>query len=375
MGLITQSVRDAAGIELGDETIMSHSQTKEDEGLSPSAIPSHQGRGYNGDLPSGEENKTYEKNKTDDEKSPLPLRERVRVRGASKGKFPLGDSEVFVEHFRFDGTRRPLKPTKEKKLDIDWSSFVEIWKKRKEAIDAAAQTSLFTSPSAVADKEKMPQNTFPETEGTGETSKEYPQYAAIIGSICHRVLEGWDFHGSPQELQRSVESVVKWDITFERGEVESHAQFQGESISISPPCEGVDTGEVIKPQFPPFNTLQTQDVEFIKAEVLKILFNFIGSEAYKELQGAQILGREVPILLKWNGQIMRGTIDIIYKIDNRLIIGDYKTDIVKPSDLLASAEKYQRQKEVYIEAVKRCLRIDNPEFKLIFPRLGKTVYI
>ena len=116
-------------------------------------------------------------------------------------------------------------------------------------------------------------------------------------------------------------------------------------------------------------------VEFIKAEVIKILSDFIDSEAYKELQNAQILGREIPILLKWNGQIMRGTIDILYKTDNRLIVADYKTDHVKPSDLQARAEKYQRQKEVYIEAVKRCLNIDNPEFKLIFIRVGKAVSI
>ncbi|MBI5677266.1 MAG: UvrD-helicase domain-containing protein, partial [Planctomycetes bacterium] len=420
MGLITKAVRNATSIELGDETFMSLLSPKDEENLSPSPNPSHQGRGNSVDFPSGKENKTYEENKTREEdktiagKFPLPLRERVRVRGVSKGKFSLGNAEVFVEHFRFDGTHRPLKPIKEKKLDIDWSSFVETWKKRKEAVEAAAQASLFTSPSAVADKEKMPQNTFPETEGTGETSKEYPQYAAIIGSICHRVLEAWDFHVSPQELQRSVESVVKWDITFGKGEVEAPAQFQGESISvtfhphlslphqgggiqgdnkyspplvggvrgggellrisISPPYEG-GAGVVMKPKEIPPDTMQTQDIEFIKAEVLKILSGFIDSEAYKELQNAQILGREIPILLKWSGQIMRGTIDILYKIDDRIIIADYKTDHIAIAELPAMAEKYRHQKDVYVEAIKRCLNIDNPEFKLIFLRLGMAVFI
>jgi len=375
MGLITKAVRDAVGIELGDETFMSHSQTKEDERLSPSPNPSHQGRGNAGNLPSGKKNKTYEGNKTSAEKSPLPLWERVRVRGVSKGKFPLGNAEIFVEHFRFDETHRPAKPSKEKKLDVDWASFVETWKKRKEAMDAAARTALFTSPFAIADKEKIPQTTFSKTEEIDETSEVSPQYAAIIGTICHRVLEEWDFHGSPQELQRSVESVVKWATTFGKGEVESPAQFQGESISISPPCEGGDVGVVMKSKEIPPHTMQTQDVEFVKKELLKILSDFIDSEAYKEIQSAQILGREIPILLKWNGQIMRGTIDILYKIDHRLIVADYKTDHVKPSDLLARAEKYQRQKEVYIEAVKRGLKIDNPEFKLIFLRLGKAISI
>ena len=132
---------------------------------------------------------------------------------------------------------------------------------------------------------------------------------------------------------------------------------------------------VMKPKEIPPDTMQTQDVEFIKAEVLKILSDFIDSEAYKELQNAQILGREIPILLKWNGQIMRGTIDILYKTDNRLIIADYKTDHIKTNELPSMTAKYKHQKEVYIEAVKRCLQIDNPEFKLIFLRLGRAVSI
>jgi ATP-dependent helicase/nuclease subunit A len=131
----------------------------------------------------------------------------------------------------------------------------------------------------------------------------------------------------------------------------------------------------MKPKEIPPDTMQTQDVEFIKAEVLKILSVFIDSEAYKELQGAQILGREIPILLRWNGQIMRGTIDIIYKVNNRLIIADYKTEHIKINELPAKTAKYNSQKEVYIEAVKRGLNIDNPEFKLIFLRLGKVMSI
>ena len=121
MGLITKAVRDAAGIELGDEPFMNLLSTKEEENLSPSLTPSQQGRGNAGDLPSGGENKTYEGKKTSEEdktiaeKFPLPLLERVGVRGTLKGKFPLGNSGVFVEYFRFDETHRPLKPQQRRK--------------------------------------------------------------------------------------------------------------------------------------------------------------------------------------------------------------------------------------------------------------------
>ena len=303
------------------------------------------------------------------------MRERVGVRGVSKGKFPLGNDEVFVEYFRFDGTRRPSKPTRENKMDIDWTSFVEIWKKREGVMVEALRTPLFVSPSLISRKEAIPGEIPDALTAVEKVTEIRVNNAAMIGSICHRVLEEWDFQGSPQELQRSVESVVKWDITFGKGEVESPAKYQGESISISPPYEGGDVGVVMKPKEIPRDTMQIQDIELIKAEVLKMLSNFIGSEAYKEIQDAQILGREIPILLKWNGQIMRGTIDVLYKTDTRLIIADYKTDHVKPSDLQARAEKYQHQREVYVEAVKRCLKIDNPEFKLIFLRLGKSISI
>lgn len=448
MGLITRSVRDAAGVELGDETFMDFSQTREDENLSPSPNPFHsfdfaldrQGRGNSGDSTSWEGNKPSEEDKTDEEKSPLPLRERVRVRDASKGKFSLGNAEVFVEHFRFDGTHRLQKTPKEKTWDVDWTAFVELWKKREAAMAEATQKPLFVSPTTIALEETMKEglpvapgraegipyprpdefeqhrkksfSSSPPSEGgtrkvsnsttplsppceggeQGEVIKSkktkpdteqlHPNIAVLIGSICHRVLEAWDFHGSFQELQRSVGSAVKWAITHERGKAESSAQFQGEdliyrreSISKSPPCEGGDLGMVSKTQEKPFGTMQIQDIEFIKTEVFNILSGFMGSEAYKELQGAQILGREVPILLNWNGQSMRGSIDILYEINNCIVIADYKTDHVTMTDLPVRAEKYRYQKEVYTEAVKRCLKIDNPEFKLIFLRVSKAVSV
>ncbi|KAB2833084.1 MAG: AAA family ATPase, partial [Candidatus Brocadia sp.] len=96
MGLIAQSLRDAAGVTLGDEVFTNPDNTKVNENVSPSPNPSHQGRGTSEESASWEKNKTYEGNKTDErnktsernktgegdkagtEKFPLPLRERVR---------------------------------------------------------------------------------------------------------------------------------------------------------------------------------------------------------------------------------------------------------------------------------------------------------
>ncbi|MBF8276827.1 MAG: hypothetical protein HW406_215 [Candidatus Brocadiaceae bacterium] len=72
---------------------------------------------------------------------------------------------------------------------------------------------------------------------------------------------------------------------------------------------------------------------------------------------------------------MQGIIYIFYRTNKGVIVADYKTDQVKIEDITAKAAKYWQQKEVYTEAVRRCLSISNPEFKLIFLRLGKGIAV
>jgi ATP-dependent helicase/nuclease subunit A len=267
-------------------------------------------------------------------------------------------------------------------MDANWESFIGIWKKRESAMSEAVQTPLFVSPSAVADEEAIIRDMLHIPDSMEEISRVYLNHAALIGSVCHHVLEGWDFHGTREELQISVESAAKLAVTIGEVSDEAIAQYQvydlthqQENHPISTHLQGGEKGEVVKLKNISRDTMQIQDVEFVKAEALKILSTFLDSEAYRELQGAEILGREVPILLRWNGQVMRGAIDVVYKIDNRIIVADYKTDRVKTTDLMVRAEKYRHQKEIYVEAVKRCLKIDNPEFKLIFLRAGKAVSV
>ncbi|MBV6518548.1 MAG: hypothetical protein DCC43_06825 [Candidatus Brocadia sp.] len=377
MGMITQSVKDATGMEPGNE------------------------------------DKTADK-----EKSPLPLQEKAGVMGVSQGKFPLGNAEVFVEHFRFDGIRHPQKAVKEKFLNADWTAFVETWKKREAGMAEALKRPLFVSPTTIADEEAMekdgpiaqrstrkishlqpgtseqprPEN-YPLSPPNGggdsgtvmakkiqpDTGQPYPGQSAVIGSLCHRVLEGWDFRGDSQKLQSSVESAVAWAIAVQKNELRSPDQPFGQDLHYQKEgamsSEGEERGKI--PGFHKTSSGATvfQDAELIKAEVIKILSAFLASETYRELQAAQILGREIPILLHWDGQVMRGAIDILYKMGDRVIIADYKTDHVTMTDLTARAEKYRYQKEVYVEAVKHCLKVDNPEFKIIFLRIGMAVSI
>ncbi|HHT9110073.1 MAG TPA: UvrD-helicase domain-containing protein [Candidatus Brocadiaceae bacterium] len=245
----------------------------------------------------------------------------------------LGDEKFFIEHFTFDGTRHSFKKQGVRTLNTDWLSLVEIWRKRKDAMIDATAKPLFTSPTALAGQETQEASPDVADEESGFST----HFATMVGSLCHRVLEVWDFRGTKDALQNSL------------------------NLALS---------EIF-----PFDMAQVWDGERIKAEAFAILSDFFNSEVYKGLRGVQILGREIPILLRWNGQIMRGAIDLLYKIDDRIVIADYKTDHVNIDELQQKSLPYGFQKEIYCEAVKRCLKVDNPEFKLIFLRIGQAVAI
>ncbi|HVR16824.1 MAG TPA: PD-(D/E)XK nuclease family protein, partial [Candidatus Limnocylindrales bacterium] len=100
---------------------------------------------------------------------------------------------------------------------------------------------------------------------------------------------------------------------------------------------------------------------------------FFRSKVYAELTSARILGREVPLLMPWNGQIMEGVIDVIYEKNGLLYLADYKTDRITKHQLIEGAARYSRQAEIYSRAVKQSLGRELAAFKIIFLRLGEAV--
>ena len=52
----------------------------------------------------------------------------------------------------------------------------------------------------------------------------------------------------------------------------------------------------------------------------------------RSVRRATVIGREVPFLMPWNEgrQILEGVIDLLYRLDRKLWIADYKTDRVPP---------------------------------------------
>jgi ATP-dependent helicase/nuclease subunit A len=151
------------------------------------------------------------------------------------------------------------------------------------------------------------------------------------------VLEEWDFAADPGRLSHLVRAVVR--RSSQPGWTDDLVQLEGE--------------------------LQT------------LLTAFAGSKPYAELKRAEILAREVPFCIPWgkDGQVMEGVMDLVYRLDGRVWIADYKTDRVEPDELADRAARYGPQAAVYRAAVARCLGLADVGFQFIFLRNGVAVQV
>jgi ATP-dependent helicase/nuclease subunit A len=112
----------------------------------------------------------------------------------------------------------------------------------------------------------------------------------------------------------------------------------------------------------------------VSAEDLRAALGpFFASPMYAELARATIIGREVPLLMPWEGAMMEGAIDLIYEDGARLYVADYKTDSVDAAGAPAAAERYRVQADVYTRAVRESLGWSVAAFRCLFVRPGVAV--
>ena len=109
---------------------------------------------------------------------------------------------------------------------------------------------------------------------------------------------------------------------------------------------------------------------------MAIFERFLSSEPYKQLQRATVLGREVPFVIPLGkDQVMEGVIDLIYRLDDRIWIADYKTDDVAAEDVQARADRYRSQADSYSRAVGSALGLPAVSFQLVFLRPGIAINV
>lgn len=150
--------------------------------------------------------------------------------------------------------------------------------------------------------------------------------AALIGQLCHKVLQGWDF-GNGGDL----------------------------SVSLAVACRGLQR---LSPE---------ADWQALRREAQEILEKFLSSPEARELAQVEILGREIPFVYGEEGVVMRGSIDLLYRQGSKIWVADYKTGAAG-NDKEKLRKKYERQGAVYRTAVEKVLKIKDVGFRLIFLR-------
>lgn len=217
----------------------------------------------------------------------------------------------------------PAQPT-----TIDWQAYARLWRRRRTEYEKALKEPLFLTPTALKQRDA---DLAADALRPGKPALA-PGDALLIGELAHGFLQEWDFQSDAETFHRRLESFLD----------------------------------------PRLQQCPARDKARIRSELEDIFARFFASECYRELQSAQIVGREVPFLIPWNGQIMEGVIDLIYDREGLLYLADYKTDRIERSELKKAAETYRHQIQIYTEAVRRTLKRDVAGFKLIFLRLGEA---
>ncbi|HEY7129444.1 MAG TPA: PD-(D/E)XK nuclease family protein, partial [Nitrospira sp.] len=210
---------------------------------------------------------------------------------------------------------------------VDSASMARLWGERTDRWQRARVAGWHVTPSSV--HESLP---FHEAEfGQSIDGREVGR---LVGVIAHRILEGWDFALPPGELLMRIPP------------------------ALDRSCE------------PEHKELRIK----ITDALTDIFTTFGSSESYARLASAEILGREVPFLIPWGErQVMEGVIDVIYRLDDKIWIADYKTERTSISEAPAKADLYAHQAEIYCEAVSRCLGLSQTYFQILFLRAGVGV--
>ncbi len=213
----------------------------------------------------------------------------------------------------------------------DWRPYVDIWSRRRDDFAAAMKSPVFLTPTLLKRQEaELSEAAVPHQQAPLKRT-----LAMLVGELAHRFLQSWDFALDARAFMDPLK------LTIDHWLPQDYRPQQAA----------------------------------IQNELEEIFFPFFRSKAYAELASARILGREVPLLMPWNGQIMEGVIDLIYECDGLLYLADYKTDRIAHEELEQGAERYREQAQIYAEAARLSLKREVAAFKLMFLRLGEAVEI
>ncbi len=165
--------------------------------------------------------------------------------------------------------------------------------------------------------------------------------SAVIGTLAHRVLQGWDFSADPAGMPDWIDACCRSSLPL---------QWVSEADGL---CE----------------------------ELQELFTRFVESEPYAVLRQSEILGREIPFAVPWeNGDeqhpsVMEGVIDVMYRRGQEIWIADYKTHRVEEGSTTQVAHEHRAQMEIYRRAAALALRQESLRAQIIFLRSGRSVEV
>jgi ATP-dependent helicase/nuclease subunit A len=174
----------------------------------------------------------------------------------------------------------------------------------------------------------------PKTISPGSITGRDADRGRLVGVCAHAVLEQWGFNRPRAEICPVIEQTCRRYVT------QDHPELLAD----------------------------------VTEDLTAIFERFLSSEPYQRLQRVTVLGREVPFDMPLSeGQMMDGVIDLIYRLDGRIWIADYKTDNVAAEDAQARVDRYRPQAEMYSRAVESSLGLSSLSFQFIFLRPGIAI--
>jgi len=209
---------------------------------------------------------------------------------------------------------------------VEAKDLAVVWRRRYDEFSRWQDRVLFDSPTRSPHEREKP------VFEAGEAFLS-ENVAALVGEVCHRVLEAWDYRrgGDLPALTRQA-------------------------------CRRLRRHHPVS------------DWDRVEKESQTLLASFLGSPAGKRLAAGEVVGKELPFIFSSDGSIMRGSIDLIYQENGRFWVADYKTDRISPQDIPSRLERYRPQATVYREAVRRATGRECG-FQLIFLRQGEIVEV
>jgi ATP-dependent helicase/nuclease subunit A len=211
----------------------------------------------------------------------------------------------------------------------DWES---IWTRAQQAAERARENARapFRRPSGLREDEEARTEQCAEGESVPPVSDARNRLVLAVGLAVHQVLERWDF----RDRKRLGDLI-------------------GAAAVQSARTKGVEPDSV-------------------RSETRDVIDRLMQSGLADYLASVEILGREVPFLLREDAESWSGTIDLIYRDrEGALVVADYKTDREIRDE---TTGRYHEQLTVYARAVARAFPAESdPLREILYVREGKRL--